>query len=155
MTAPEKTPLWYQVLYLELGACFTLFRTFFTLETQGPVEPPTGRYSLDMITVTEKAATKINEIAAGDNLTKFAVRLRVLGGGCAGFQYDMYLDDKEPTEMDEVFESQGLRVAVDPMSFQYLDGTEIEYVESEFQTGFKFINPNTKGSCGCGSSFSA
>lgn len=108
-----------------------------------------------MITLTEQAAAKVREIATGDNMTSFVVRLRVLGGGCAGFQYDMYLDDKEPGELDEVSDSQGLRVVVDPMSFQYLDGTEVAYVETEFQTGFKFINPNTKGSCGCGSSFSA
>jgi len=108
-----------------------------------------------MITITEIASTKVKELAAGDNMTSFTLRLRVLGGGCAGFQYDMYLDDKEPTELDETFESQGVRVAVDPLSFQYLDGTTVDYVESEFAMGFKFLNPNTKGSCGCGSSFSA
>jgi iron-sulfur cluster insertion protein len=106
-----------------------------------------------MITLTERAATKVNEFAEADNMTSFVVRLRVLGGGCAGFQHDMYLDDKEPGELDEIFDCHGVRVTIDPMSFQYLDGVEIDYVESDMVTGFKFNNPNSKGTCGCGSSF--
>jgi iron-sulfur cluster insertion protein len=108
-----------------------------------------------MVSLTARAANKTREIAAGDNMTSYVVRLRVIGGGCAGFQYDMYLDDKGPGELDEVFESHGIGLAVDPMSFQYLDGTEVDYVTGDMGEGFKFLNPNTKGSCGCGSSFSA
>jgi len=57
--------------------------------------------------------------------------------------------------MDEEFECQGVKLYVDPMSFQYLEGVEIDYVEGLHGAGFKFNNPNSKGSCGCGSSFSA
>jgi iron-sulfur cluster insertion protein len=108
-----------------------------------------------MISFTERAAAMVRETAVADSLATFVVRLRVLGGGCAGFQYDMFLDDKEPGELDEVCESQGIRAVIDPMSFQYLDGTTVDYVDEEFASGFKFTNPNTKGSCGCGSSFTA
>lgn len=108
-----------------------------------------------MISMTVRAAAKAREIAAEEKLEGKPLRMRVVGGGCAGFQYDLYFDDNEPTDMDEVFEAHGIRLVVDPLSFQYLDGTEVDYVEQQYQSGFKFLNPNTKGTCGCGSSFSA
>jgi iron-sulfur cluster insertion protein len=107
-----------------------------------------------MITITEKAAAKVNEIAKEEDLTGQGLRLRVIGGGCAGFSYDLYFEDK-PTEMDESFEDKGVKLYVDPLSYQYLDGTEIDYVETLHGSGFKFVNPNVKSTCGCGSSFSA
>jgi iron-sulfur cluster insertion protein len=107
-----------------------------------------------MITITEKAASKVLEIAKEEDLGGQGLRLRVIGGGCAGFSYDLYFEDK-PTEMDEEFTDRGVKLYVDPLSFQYLDGTEIDYVESLSGAGFKFGNPNVKSTCGCGSSFSA
>lgn len=107
-----------------------------------------------MITITEKAAAKVLEIAKEEDLGGQGLRLRVIGGGCAGFSYDLYFEDK-PTEMDEEFTDRGVKLYVDPLSFQYLDGTEIDYVESLSGAGFKFGNPNVKSTCGCGSSFSA
>ena len=107
-----------------------------------------------MITITEKAAAKVKEIAEAENLLGQGLRLRVVGGGCAGFTYDLYFEDKIG-DMDEQFESQGIKLYVDPMSFQYLENTEIDYVEGLHGAGFKFNNPNSKGSCGCGSSFHA
>ncbi|MFO0613765.1 MAG: iron-sulfur cluster insertion protein ErpA [Polyangiaceae bacterium] len=107
-----------------------------------------------MITITEKAATKVHEIAKDEDLLGQGLRLRVVGGGCAGFSYDLYFEDK-PTDMDEAFEDKGVKLYVDPLSYQYLDGTEIDYVEGLHGSGFKFLNPNTKSTCGCGSSFSA
>ena len=107
-----------------------------------------------MITITEKAAAKVREIADAESLEGQGLRLRVVGGGCAGFTYDLYFEDKVG-EMDEQFESNGVRLYVDPLSFQYLDGTEIDYVESAHGSGFKFGNPNVTGTCGCGSSFQA
>jgi iron-sulfur cluster insertion protein len=106
-----------------------------------------------MITITEKAAGKVMEIAKEEDLLGQGLRLRVLGGGCAGFQYDLYFEDK-PTEMDEEFEDRGIKLYIDPLSYQYLDGTEIDYVEGLHGSGFKFGNPNVKSTCGCGSSFS-
>ena len=107
-----------------------------------------------MITMTDRAAEKVKEIAEAEDLTNQGLRLRVVGGGCAGFTYDLYFED-QVTDMDEQFESNGVQLFVDPLSFQYLDGTEIDYVEGVQGSGFKFGNPNVSGTCGCGSSFSA
>ena len=79
-------------------------------------------------------------------------RVDAAGGGCAGFQYDLYFD--EVAEGDMTFESSGVTLISDQMSFMYLMGTTIDYVEGLQGAGFKFENPNTTGSCGCGSSFS-
>ena len=106
-----------------------------------------------MITLTEIAANKVKEIAKAEGLEGQGLRLQVKGGGCSGFQYDLYFDEK-PTEMDEVIEIQGVQIFMDPLSMQYLEGTQIDYVEGLHGAGFKFENPNVKGSCGCGSSFS-
>jgi len=105
-----------------------------------------------MISLTPIAAQKVREIASSEGLDGQGLRLRVIGGGCAGFQYDLYFEDK-PTEMDEQFDSHGVPLYVDPLSFQYLDGTEIDFIDTAHGSGFKFGNPNVSGSCGCGSSF--
>lgn len=105
-----------------------------------------------MITLTSMAADKVKEISSSEGLNGQGLRLRVIGGGCAGFQYDLYFEDV-PTDLDERFESHGIPLYVDPLSLQYLDGTEIDYVETVHGAGFKFGNPNVSGTCGCGSSF--
>lgn len=106
-----------------------------------------------MISITERAAVKVKEIADAEGLHGQGLRLRVIGGGCSGFSYDLYFED-QIGEMDEEFESRGVKLYVDPLSFQYLEGTEIDYVEELHASGFKFNNPKASGSCGCGSSFS-
>ncbi len=105
------------------------------------------------IKITENAAAKVLEIATEEGLGGQGLRLRVIGGGCAGFNYDLYFEDS-PTTMDEEFEDKGVKMFVDPLSYQYLDGTEIDYVEGLHASGFKFNNPNVTSTCGCGSSFS-
>ncbi|HHH29789.1 MAG TPA: iron-sulfur cluster insertion protein ErpA [Polyangiaceae bacterium] len=105
------------------------------------------------ISITDKAAQKVLEIAAEEDLAGQGLRLRVIGGGCAGFNYDLYFEDS-PTSMDEEFEDKGVKMYVDPLSFQYLDGTEIDFVEGLHGSGFKFNNPNVTSTCGCGQSFS-
>ena len=124
------------------------------LTTQGLAGSAEGTYSAGMISITPLAAGKVKEIAGAEGLGGQGLRLRVIGGGCAGFQYDLYFEDK-PTDMDEQFESNGVQLFIDPLSYQYLDGTEIDYVEGVHGSGFKFGNPNVSGTCGCGSSFSA
>jgi iron-sulfur cluster insertion protein len=106
-----------------------------------------------MISITEQAANKVHEIASEEGLEGQGLRLRVIGGGCAGFNYDLYFEDK-PTSMDEEFEDKGVKMFIDPLSYQYLDGTEIDYVETLHGAGFKFTNPNVTSTCGCGQSFS-
>jgi len=105
-----------------------------------------------MISITELAADKVKEISRAEGLDGQGLRLRVIGGGCAGFQYDLYFEDK-PTDMDERFQSNGVELYIDPLSYQYLDQTEIDYVESPHGSGFKFQNPNVSSTCDCGSSF--
>jgi iron-sulfur cluster insertion protein len=107
-----------------------------------------------MISITQLAAEKVREISKSEGLEGQGLRLRVIGGGCAGFQYDLYFEEK-PTDLDEEFESNGVRLYIDPLSFQYLEGTQIDYVETTHGSGFKFGNPNVTGTCGCGSSFKA
>jgi iron-sulfur cluster insertion protein len=107
-----------------------------------------------MIELTPKAAEKVKEIRDAEGLGTQGLRVRVLGGGCSGFSYDLYFED-ETTEMDQSFESHGIPIYVDMMSFQYLEGVEIDYVEGLHGAGFKFLNPQAKSTCGCGSSFSA
>ncbi len=112
---------------------------------------PAGPESMVMLTPT--AAVKVNEIRSAEAIEPhMALRLRVVGGGCAGFSYDLYFD--ESTEVDRTFDLQGVRVVVDEMSLMYLVGVEIDYVEGLQGAGFKFNNPNVKSTCGCGSSFS-
>jgi iron-sulfur cluster assembly accessory protein len=116
-------------------------------ETLDPAGPES------MLLITPGAAAKVNEIRAAEAIeTTMALRLRVVGGGCAGFSYDLYFD--EPAEVDRQFEVQGVKCVVDEMSLMYLVGTEIDYVEGLQGAGFKFQNPNVKSTCGCGSSFS-
>jgi iron-sulfur cluster insertion protein len=119
--------------------------------TTAPALDPAGPES--MVHITPVAAAKVNEIREAEGIeAQMALRLRVVGGGCAGFSYDLYFD--EVAEVDREFELTGVKVVVDEMSLMYLVGTEIDYVEGLQGAGFKFNNPNVKSTCGCGSSFS-
>ena len=83
---------------------------------------------------------------------KSGVRAAVQGGGCSGFTYKLLFDDKN--DSDRVLEDKGVEIYVDPKSFLYLMGTMIDFVDELNQSGFKFVNPNAKRTCGCGESFS-
>lgn len=107
-----------------------------------------------MLSLTPKAGDKVKEIRNAEGLGDQGLRVRVIGGGCSGFTYDLFFED-ETTELDSTFESHGIKLFVDMMSLQYLDGTEIDYVDGLHGAGFKFLNPSAKSTCGCGSSFSA
>ena len=102
--------------------------------------------------ITDKAISKVKEMASQQNLQGHGLRLMVVGGGCSGFTYDMDLENQE-NDGDSVIEREGLKVYVDPMSYQYLDGTTVDYIESFKFSGFHFENPNATRTCGCGSSF--
>jgi iron-sulfur cluster assembly accessory protein len=107
-----------------------------------------------MLALTEKAAEKVREIRTAEGIEdQMALRMRVVGGGCSGFSYDLYFDSV--ADADKVFDSNGVKLVVDQMSLMYLLGTEVDYVEGLQGAGFKFNNPNVKSTCGCGSSFSA
>jgi iron-sulfur cluster insertion protein len=118
-----------------------------------PPQPQPVPAAENPINLTERAAEKVSEIRAAENIEdSFGLRLRVVGGGCSGFSYDLYFD--QSTAMDKQYDSHGVRLVVDQMSLQYLRGTEVDYVEGLQGAGFKFNNPNVKTTCGCGSSFS-
>jgi iron-sulfur cluster assembly accessory protein len=107
----------------------------------------------ELVKLTARAAEKVKAIRDEEKIeASYGLRLKVQGGGCSGFAYDLYFDQVQ--EVDQTFESQGVRMVCDQMSLMYLVGTEIDYVESVQGSGFKFTNPNVKSTCGCGSSFS-
>jgi len=104
-----------------------------------------------MITITESAATKIKELMPQDAV-EYGLRMRVVGGGCSGLQYQMGLEE-EPGSTDKVFTSNGIKVFVDMKSALYLAGAEVDYLNGLMESGFKITNPNAKTTCGCGQSF--
>jgi iron-sulfur cluster insertion protein len=107
----------------------------------------------ELVKLSLRAAEKVKAIRAEEKIEEgYGLRLKVMGGGCSGFSYDLFFD--QPQDVDQVFESQGVRMVCDQMSLMYLAGTEVDYVESVQGSGFKFTNPNVKSTCGCGSSFS-
>jgi iron-sulfur cluster insertion protein len=122
------------------------------MQTQTNTTVPTTDSGEQIVNLTALAAEKVIEIRDAEGIEgEMALRLRVVGGGCAGFSYDLYFD--EPTPMDKRFAINQVDIVVDQMSLMYLVGTEIDYVEGLAGAGFKFNNPNVKSTCGCGSSF--
>jgi iron-sulfur cluster assembly accessory protein len=105
-----------------------------------------------MLTVTPVASVKVKEIMSQQTPSPNALRVAVVGGGCSGFSYHMAFEN-QVNDSDNVYEFTGLKVLVDQMSEMYLDGVEIDYIETLEGAGFKFNNPNVKSTCGCGSSF--
>jgi iron-sulfur cluster assembly accessory protein len=107
------------------------------------------------LTLTPKAAEKVRELMAQPaQAAAKGLRVKVVGGGCSGLSYQLALE-REAAPGDKVFESQGVKLYVDPKSNLFVTGTEIDYQESLMGSGFAFTNPNSKGSCGCGQSFTA
>ena len=103
-----------------------------------------------MITLTELAAEKIKTLLEDKEET--GIRAGVRGGGCSGFTYNLKFDN--PESSDRIIESHGVNIYIDPKSYLYLMGTQIDFVNELNQSGFKFSNPNAKRTCGCGESFS-
>jgi iron-sulfur cluster insertion protein len=103
---------------------------------------------------TDAAANKVGDLIKGEDNPRLKLRVFVQGGGCSGFQYGFTFDEEEQ-DGDTCIENQGVKLLVDPMSFQYLMGAEIDYKEDLEGAQFIIRNPNAKTTCGCGSSFSA
>jgi iron-sulfur cluster assembly protein len=108
------------------------------------------------LTVTPSAAVEIKKFMEGEeDLPETAgLRVRVVPGGCSGFQYSLNIEE-ESKQGDHIFEQEGVRLFVDMFSGQYLNGITVDYVSNMMGSGFTFENPNATGGCGCGSSFSA
>ncbi|MDQ3169901.1 MAG: iron-sulfur cluster insertion protein ErpA [Acidobacteriota bacterium] len=110
--------------------------------------------SENMINVTDAAASKISELLIEENKLEAGLRVFVQGGGCSGFQYGLMIDEGEgDAAADKVFEVQGVKLLVDPISLRYLQGAEVDFVDNIAGGGFTIKNPNAKSTCGCGSSF--
>jgi iron-sulfur cluster assembly accessory protein len=105
-----------------------------------------------MITLTESAASKLQNIMTEKGIANYALRVFVSGGGCSGLSYGMTFAEGEEFG-DQVFQAEGVKLVVDMGSIQYLDGAEIDYVDSLMGGGFRIENPNAVQSCACGSSF--
>jgi iron-sulfur cluster assembly accessory protein len=103
------------------------------------------------VSLTDSAARRISEIAASDPATPL-LRVSVEGGGCSGFQYKFDLVAAPSTD-DLVLEKSGATVLIDPVSLQYMDGAQIDFVDDLMGAAFKINNPVATASCGCGTSF--
>jgi len=105
------------------------------------------------ITLTETAAARMKEIMAASAGKYIGVRIGVKNGGCAGMEYTMeYAEDVKP--LDEVVEDRDVKILIDPKAVLFLLGTEMDYDEDKFSSGFRFNNPNQTDACGCGESVS-
>ena len=107
-----------------------------------------------MIQLTEGAVSKVSEILSTQEPKPTGLRIAVVGGGCSGFSYSMAFENT-PGMLDKTYKFGDLQLFIDQASLLYLDGVQVDYVETLEGSGFKFNNPNVKSTCGCGSSFSA
>ena len=104
------------------------------------------------MTVTQAAADRIKALIDGRSKPTAGIRIGVRSKGCSGLSYTLeYADKQEP--MDEVVETGGIKLLIDPKASLFLIGTEMDYAEEKLKSGFVFKNPNEKGRCGCGESF--
>jgi iron-sulfur cluster assembly protein len=102
------------------------------------------------ITVTERAAREVAAVLASQDKAGATLRVWVAGSGCSGLRYGLGIDEKDPEKDDQVFESNGVRVVVDPQSLSFLDGSTVSWVEDAENSGFSIENPNPPPSTGCG-----
>ena len=106
-----------------------------------------------MITITDSARDKIQDILAEENNPNLKLRMFVQGGGCSGFSYGFTLDE-EQNEDDFEIPHDGISILIDAMSMQYVQGATVDYEETLMGSNFKIQNPQAVSTCGCGSSFS-
>jgi iron-sulfur cluster assembly protein len=104
------------------------------------------------LTLTNEAVSRLKTVLQGQDAPDGALRVFITPGGCSGFSYGMSLE-AEPADDDEVVEQGGVKVVVDPFSLQYLEGAQIDFIDSLMGGGFTVVNPNAVKSCACGQSF--
>ena len=105
-----------------------------------------------IITVSDTAADRIRELLVRRGKPSAGIRVGVRTRGCSGLSYTLEYADA-PSEFDEVVADKGVTVLIDPKAVMFLLGTEMDFVDEKVQAGFRFVNPNEKGRCGCGESF--
>jgi iron-sulfur cluster insertion protein len=123
-------------------------------DTVSALDAPVPVLAPSVILVTEAAAGKIRDLLAEEGKPESGLRVFVQGGGCSGFQYGLMIEESGGVG-DQLFESNGVRLYVDPVSLSYLKGAEVDFVDTITGGGFTIKNPNASSTCGCGSSFSA
>jgi len=121
--------------------------------TETPATETPENVTLDPLTFTDNAANKVKQLIEEEGNTDLKLRVFVSGGDCSGFQYGFTFDE-ETNEDDTVLNKNGVQLLIDPMSFQYLVGAEIDYQEGLEGSQFVIKNPGAASTCGCGSSFS-
>jgi iron-sulfur cluster insertion protein len=114
---------------------------------------PPANGSMPGIVFTDAAARKVQQLILEERNPELKLRVYISGGGCSGFQYGFSFDE-EQAEDDIAIENDGVTLLVDPLSFQYLMGAEVDYMENLHGAQFVIRNPNASTTCGCGSSFS-
>jgi len=112
-----------------------------------------GVESVDPIEFTQAAAAKLKTLVQEEENDRLMLRVYVTGGGCSGFQYGFAFDEEHQEDDTEVLRD-GVKLVVDPLSFQYLVGSEVDYKENLEGSRFTVQNPNATSTCGCGASFS-
>lgn len=122
------------------------------LNTEPQVTPAIPLQSEPLVTLSEAAASKLQELVAAEQNADLGLRVYVYSGGCSGFRYGMMLED-QPSSEDVRVQSRGINVYIDPQSTQYITGSEIDYLDTLMGAGFTVNNPNAVSACGCGSSF--
>jgi len=105
-----------------------------------------------MITITDAAAERVRQLMSRSEKPVLGLRVGVNSRGCSGMSYVVEYAE-EQRKFEDVVESKGIKIFIDPTAVMFLIGSEMDYVEDKFQTGFVFTNPNEKGRCGCGESF--
>lgn len=105
-----------------------------------------------VISISESAMKRINVLLEKRGKPSVGIKVGIRSRGCSGLSYTIEYAD-EISKFDEVVEKDGIRVLIDPKAVMFLIGTEMDFVEEELKSGFRFINPNEKGRCGCGESF--
>jgi iron-sulfur cluster assembly accessory protein len=121
-------------------------------DTQAATSGPAPVTTPGIITVTPSAATKIQELLTEEGKAESGLRVFVQGGGCSGFQYGLMIEEGGGVG-DQLFESNGVKLYVDPVSLSYVKGAEVDFVDTITGGGFTIKNPNASSTCGCGSSF--
>jgi iron-sulfur cluster assembly protein len=105
-----------------------------------------------ILDITQAAADKVKELIDMRGVESFGVRISVKSGGCSGLSYVFEYADS-PNPFEEVVQEKGVRVLIDPKAIMYVIGSQMDYTQDAFKSGFVFINPNEKAKCGCGKSF--
>ncbi|MGD0060581.1 MAG: iron-sulfur cluster assembly accessory protein [Verrucomicrobiia bacterium] len=123
-----------------------------SIETPAQAVPRTG--SEKLIKLTEAAGRKVSQLMRRDGVADGALRVKIVGGGCAGLEYKMDFEKNPATPKDILIQSAGVRVLVDVKSALYVSGSEIDFKDAMIGGGFKIHNPNATATCSCGESFS-